>query len=370
MLRPSLLACSLLLLGFLPACGPSDPATTTSRQVLTLLTWEGYFPKSVLEDFSEIYDAEIELLYFETADELRGKLVSHPERYDVLVMDDTTLQRLKQDRLLAELNHEALPHLVNLGHYADQPFDPDNRYSVPYQWGTTLIAYNTKLVNRPLTSWSDLWDPEVIGSGTVAMLKEPMEVFGAALLINGHSLNSREPASIEEARDTLLNQFDRVNVAYLDTLDIQAALEQGACVAAMHYSGDAGAAAENNPDIALVIPEEGAAIWMDNFAISRESDQLTLSHAFLDFMMRAEVAKACSEYCWYGSPNEAAEKILDPALLNDPAIYPPPEVLHRCDYHDASEERHRLFSLHMREIKERFKRLGSELASSSPPPQQ
>lgn len=348
----------LLLLALLfPSCSPQQSSSQASaaKDVLTILTWEEYFPPEVLEEFEDNEDILLEVITYENSEHFYGLMLSQPERYDVVVIDDHAFRILQNLRLLADLDHSQLTNFSNLGHYKGQKFDPENRFSIPYLWGTTLLTYDAELVKRPPTSWNDLWDPQVVGNEMVAMLMEPSELFAVAMLKLGHPTSSSDEHQIAEARDTLLAQFDSVNLRYLTEIEIIEHLEEGVCAAAMLYSGDYTVASEENPNLEAIIPEEGATLWMDNFCISQESDNKELAYRFIDFMIDAEVAKECAEWNWYASPNEAAEKLLDPELLSDKTVYPPAGVLAKCSYLETSEERQRLIGLYMRPIKDRAK---------------
>ncbi len=349
----------LLLLALLfPSCSPrhsSSQVSTAARDTLTLLTWEDYFPPEVLEAFEKEEGINLEVITYESSEHFYGLMLSQPDRYDVVVIDDHAFRILQNLRLLAELDHGQLTNFSNLGHHKGQQFDPENRFSIPYLWGTTLLTYDAELVKRPPTSWRDLWDSQVVGNEMVAMLMEPSELFAVALLSLGYPTNSSDKNQIAEARDSLLAQFDSVNLRYMSEIEIMEHLEKGVCAAAMLYSGDYTIASEENPNLEAVIPEEGATLWMDNFCVSQESDNKELAYRFIDFMIDAEIAKECAEWNWYASPNEAAEKILDPELLSDKAVYPPAGVLAKCSYIETSEERQRLIGLYMRPIKDRAK---------------
>ncbi|MCB1236088.1 MAG: spermidine/putrescine ABC transporter substrate-binding protein [Verrucomicrobiae bacterium] len=341
----------LILMGgvcLFSACGEKDAASESDRaassrsdgpETITILTWEEYFAPEVIAAFEEESGIGVAFDYYQNLGEMNGKILSNPGRYDVIVIDDVTLAEMIEVKQLREIERERLPGLANFSsRYLDQEFDPGNRFSVPYLWGTSMIAYRSDLIAEPEESWNLLWKDEY--AGHVALMDEKDDVFAAALLTLGQKIDTRSGEEIEEAVRFLESKVRGNRIELHSLEDIKDRLIAGQCWAALIYSGDAAVIAEEDDRIAYFIPREGAPIWMDSFAIPRESGHVEGAHAFIDFISRPEIAARNANFLWYATPNEKALPMLNEELLADAAIFPLSEVLDRCAFHPRpSEER-------------------------------
>ncbi|MEZ5302463.1 MAG: spermidine/putrescine ABC transporter substrate-binding protein [Verrucomicrobiales bacterium] len=335
-MRKPLFALSLLF--FLVSCGQEGKneirGAGGDAATLQLLSFEDYVTLPALEKFEAETGIKVEVIAFETLNEMRGILRNRRGQIDVIISDGPNIYELGQSRQLAELDESKLPNISNLdARFCDLSFDRRNRYSIPYLWGSTLIAYREDLVEEP-DSWADLWDPRF--SGKVGMLDEPLDSVGSAMILLGYSPNSIVGEELDHAREKLMEQVAQVNPKCLSIDEIRDGLVSGEVAISMCYSGDAPLAAEENENIRWVIPSEGAVLWVDNFAIPRDSPRIDAAHKFLDFMMGAEVAAKNSEELYFASPNTEATKLLVGSdILDDKAIYPPEDVMARCEFIDA-----------------------------------
>jgi len=337
-----------------PRSTTPPPAAPSAK--LSLLSWPDYLPQDVLKRFEARHGVEIEVTTYHNKTEARSLVSESPQKYDVILTGEDTQQELWQRGLLLKLNHQQLPNQVNLGKYAGLAFDPERLFSMPYMWGTTLVVYNTKLVQSPPKSWSLLWDSRALGRHPVMMLDEPRELLAIALYSMNRPMNSPQPEDIDLAHARLLSQLESVNVRYGSLDEVKASLIDGTCAAAGLYSTDAALAARENPDLKPFVPIEGGPLWFDLFSVSRESRQVRLSHAFINYMMEAKVSAECAEFNWAAVPNEAAEKLVNPKLLSDPAVYLDKSILGRCAFHDMSNTPHLgAIEQRMRDLKERAK---------------
>lgn len=302
------------------------------EKFLTLLTWEEYVAPEVLSGFSETTGITVRYETFADADEIEGRLQSHPGRYDVVIVDYANVSRFQKLHLLQPLNHNQLENFHHLGaKYTDLEIDPGNRYSIPYLWGTTLIAYRKDKIPAPERSWQLLWDSRY--RNRIAMMNERTEAIGVALIKNGYSLNDRSSSAMEQVKNDLLHQISQLRATYIEGVPsaLKTAFQEGAW-AAMAYSGDAAMLALEDPNIGYFIPAEGCAIWMDHCVISRTSRNLTESHQFIDYLLSGPIAAENSNYLCYASPNDAALPFIENTLLEDPGVFPSDEVLNRCEF--------------------------------------
>ena len=301
------------------------------EKVVTVYTWEDYFDVETFAGFEEKTGAKVVYKTFESTDEMEAKLLSEPGEYDVIVADDSILDQMAEQRLIQELDHSLLPNLENIKEaYRTADYDPGNKLSAPYTWGTTLIAYRADKIDVEEKSWNLLWDERL--KGKVMMYKEAYEVLSIPIIAQGNSLNTSDATHIGAAADRLIEQINKVDVRFASDLEVKECLADGSVWAAMCYSGDAAMAAAENENVKFFIPTEGAPLWVDSFAVTKDTKRKGLAHAFVNYMMDARVAAKNINYVCYASPNGAAEEFIDDELKADESINPPADVLRRCTF--------------------------------------
>jgi spermidine/putrescine transport system substrate-binding protein len=312
-----------------PASSASDSPKTDQ---LVILTWDQYISPEVLEQFSEETGIEIDYQTFENTVEFKARMQSSPGEFDLVIADDVSLKELAVLKLIDPLDRDQLSNFSNLDdRYLGLDSDPENIFTIPYVWGSTLIAYRTDLIGDVEPSWESFFDTS--HGLRVAMLDEMIDAFACALLAKGHSLNSNDTAELEDAADLLKNFATNGNLIVEELFTSLDALDEGEVAMAMTFSGDAALYAEGNELIDYVIPKEGAALWLDSFAVGFGARNNANAHKFIDFMMRPEVAAQNASELWYASPNREALAHLDSEFLEDKAVWPSEEVQKRCDFH-------------------------------------
>ncbi|MBI4187118.1 MAG: spermidine/putrescine ABC transporter substrate-binding protein [Chloroflexi bacterium] len=331
------LSLGFLAVWFLVAVGGCSPdAEPVKARQLYIFNWEGYFAPDTLENFEKEFGVQVVLETFDSEEEMLAGLQSQPGRYDVVVASDSMVWTLRQLKLLAELDPERIPNLANIGQqFRGLPFDTDNRYSVPYLWGTTGLAVNTSYIREGERGWEVLWDAAY--KGHLAMLNDAQEVSAVALLALGYSLNSRQATHLQAAEQKLLEQQPLL-AGYLDSLSIVDGLVSEELWAAQLYNGDALAVAESNPSITYVIPEQGAALWVDNLVIPLGAPDRDEAQVFINYILRPEVSAAIVNYLYYATANHAAEAYIQREILEDPSIYPALETMSRLEYYQPLDE--------------------------------
>ncbi|MFV9506284.1 MAG: polyamine ABC transporter substrate-binding protein [Oscillochloridaceae bacterium umkhey_bin13] len=307
----------------LTACGNRGTGDTSNGGTLYLYNWGDYIDPALLADFEAESGIRVIVDTFETNEDMIAKVRAGGSGYDLVVPSDYAVQIMIADGLLAPLERTRLSNFDNLdpaltGLY----FDRENRYSVPYLYGTTGIAYSKAAYPQGITSWAALFDPAQLAPvrGKASMLDDEREAPGAALHYLGASLNSTDPAALAQVRELLLNQ--KPYLAAYNSGNFQRLLASGEYVIAQAFSGDALLARRGledefsgNPDIAFVIPEEGGTIWMDNLAILADSPNQANAQRLIDFLLRPEVAAQNAEYVGFLTPNRAARERLSPELI-------------------------------------------------------
>ncbi len=325
-----------LTLTLLNACHRSNSAGTSTTKdgvpeakIVTLFAWADYFNPAVLKDFETQTGVKVDYQTFSSAEEMEARLRSTPAAFDLIVIDSFNLPHLHQLSLIAPLDKARLPGLSNLDPgFLNLSFDPHNEYSVPYTWGTTLIAYRTDKLPQPDRSWNLLFDKKL--SGHVMMIDDNFDALASSMLSLGKSPSSRIQADYDAAVVRLVDQISTMNVIYGDDSTIKAALVAGDTWAAMCYSGDASTAAEEQPLVDFFIPKEGAPKWVDSFAVTRDARHAGAAHEFVNFLLDPAVSAKNSIVTRYATPNLKAKDHLPAEFLADERIFPPADIMVRC----------------------------------------
>ncbi len=329
----------LLVLCLLAGCGgakkeeSSEPAKTT----LTVFNWFDYIDPAVIELFEQETGISVKYANFTTNEEMFTKVEAGAGTYDVLFPSEYMIERMIKNDLLAELDLSKIPNYANIIENLKNPsYDPGNKHSVPYMWGTLGILYNTEMVDGDITSWSALFDSA--NAGKVLMMNSMRDTIGLGLKHLGYSLNTREEAEINASKDLLVQQKkDKIISGYLLDESKDKMVGNEAAIAVV-YSGDAQYAIEKNDKLKYVVPEEGSNIWVDGMCIPKSSKNIEAAHQFIDFLCREDIAKMNFEYIYYCSPIQA---VVDGLSEEDAAldtINPSEEITSRCEYfNDVSD---------------------------------
>jgi putrescine transport system substrate-binding protein len=306
----------------------SDP----SDSKLIFLNWQDYIDPTMLDDFSDQSGLTITYETYASNDELSQRLQlaevgrrrgREGSSFDLIVPSDNLLRQLRTLDLLLELETDTVTNLGNLGDaFRAEPFDPGNRFSVPWATGTTGIGYDTTVFSSP-PDWSVFLDDTHAGKMTI--LDELRDAFGLALFLAGEDPNTRDAAVIDAAADQLIamkaiiSGFD--SATYLDRL------ADGELVCAHAYSTDVLQAKERNPNLAYVVPPQGGFRWIDSLCIPDGSPNPDAANRFINFYLEPEVSAANAVASKVDTGNEAAREFIPQEILDDPAIFPAPETL-------------------------------------------
>jgi spermidine/putrescine transport system substrate-binding protein len=230
--------------------------------------------------------------------------------YDLITLSDWVV--IKMDRLgwLSPIDHDALPTVTaNISPaFADPAYDPGNAHSIPWQGGITGIAYDPSKTGRPLTAFSDLWDPAF--AGHVGMLTEMVDTMNLTLMSLGVDIQNATSDDVARAQEKLIEQRDAGIVRQYYGQDYTRALSEGDVWATMAWSGDVLQLQLSNPDLRFVVPEEGGILWVTPMEILRTSQHPADAHAFLDFVYRPEIATEITEWVGYVTPVPAVQDLV------------------------------------------------------------
>lgn len=325
-----------------PAAGPGTGATSercgdTSQLAdeIFLYTWVEYIDPAIKDQFQEECGVTVTETNFDSNETLLATLQAGGADYDIVVPSDYMVQIMIDEGMLMELDYNVITNIQNMEELnINQYFDPEQKYTVPYFWGTSGFAVDTNVVTDVQDSWSTMFDPESPYCGQISMLDDERETIGAALMYLGYSINDTDPAHLEEAKNLLIEQSQCVKAYDSQTNDDL--LISGETVLAHMWTGDAILAglpdSGGREGITYVIPQEGCTIWQDNLAVPVGAPNAYTAMVFINFLQFPDIAAQNAEWVGYATPNRAAKEELDPAMLEDEAIYPPAEVEARLQW--------------------------------------
>jgi spermidine/putrescine-binding protein len=309
--------------------GEGAGAAAPGARKVNISIWTSYLPQDVLEDFERRTGIDANVDTYDSNEAILEKLQSGVADYDVVVPSDYMMKILIPAGLLRELDHARLPSAKNLDpRFLDQAYDPGNRHSFPYLWGTTGIGYDRTKTAEPVDSWGALFDER--HAGRILMLDDMREAFGAALKLMGRSLNEKDPAVLRQAAEMLKKQKRLVKT--YNSSDFANLLAAGDVDLAHGWNGELAEVVASHPDrLAYVVPKEGGTLWIDNVAIPKSGRNVDAAYEFLTFVMEPEIMARIVNDVHYAAANRTALPLIDAAIRDDPAIYPPAEVLDRCE---------------------------------------
>jgi spermidine/putrescine transport system substrate-binding protein len=305
------------------SCGGQEQAT------LNVYNWSDYIDPAVVKEFEEKYQVKVIYDTFASNEELLAKLEGGAEGYDVIFPSDYMVEIMIEEDILAPLDHSLLPHLQGMDpKFLDPPFDPGSKYSVAFTYGTSGIGYNTAEVEESIDSWGAFWNPKY--AGRILLLDDMREVFGLAFKYLGYSVNDMNPAHLDEAKELLVKQKEYL-LKYESSMNKDLLLNREALLS--HYwAGDMYQVVDEDSVFAFSIPKEGAVLFTDCMSIPRNAPHKALAHKFIDHILTPEVAGRVINEIWYAMPIPAAMEYVDKEISSDENIFPPAEVLERCEF--------------------------------------
>ena len=293
-----------------------------NNEKLIVYNWGEYMDPDVITLFEE--ETGIDVIYeeFETNEIMYPKISSGAIAYDLVCPSDYMIQRMRENDLLAEINFDNIPNIKNIGKdYLERSreFDPENKYSVPYCWGTVGILYNKTMTDEPIDSWSVLWDEKY--KDNILMQDSLRDAFGVALKYLGCSLNSTDLDELNEAKDLLIRQKPLVQAYVIDQVRDKMIGNEAAI--GVIYSGEAIYTQQENPNLEYVIPKEGSNLWIDSWVIPKNAEHKENAEKFINFLCRPDIALRNFEYITYSTPNTAARELIeDESIRNSKIAFP------------------------------------------------
>ena len=317
--------CLLLTLAFIAlSIGQGD----AKDEQLNIFTWAGYVSDDIRTGFEEEFGVDVIVDTYASNEDLLAKLQAGATGYDVIMPSDYMVSILIKLDLLAELDRGAIPNFQNVSPlFLGKYFDVENRYSVPYTFGTAGIAYDSAVVQPAPDSWNVLWDETY--ANQFSMLDDQRETLGVALKLLGYSLNTTDAKELQAAKEKLIAQKPLVKQYKSEAEEL---LLAGDVVMAHCWSGDAFRAAETRTTIRYVIPKEGSSQFIDAVCIPKAAPHQRLAAQFINYLLRPEINAKITVFTKYGTCVPAAKEHLPDSLREHQFIYPPKEVLESLEW--------------------------------------
>lgn len=323
------LAIILVLLGMSVTMSAQKDSGSTGK--LVIYNWGDYIDPDLLDEFTEETGIQVDYQTFDSNESMYTKIKQGGTTYDIAVPSEYMISKMIEEDMLYELDYTQIEGMENLGkEFINQSFDPQNRYSVPYFWGTLGIIYNQTMVKEAPTEWEDLWKEEY--RNNIMLIDGAREGMGIGLQTLGYSLNSSDPKELQEAADKLYDLTPNIKAIVAD--EIKGYMIQGEAAVAVSFSGEASEMLDGNEDLAYVVPSKGSNLWFDNIVIPKTAKNLEGAHLFISFMLRPENALRNAEYVGYSTPNDIAKAMLDEETREDQAFYPSGDTLDNLEVYD------------------------------------
>ncbi|NTW36270.1 MAG: extracellular solute-binding protein, partial [Syntrophobacteraceae bacterium] len=323
----------VLVFTLLVSCGndapPPKSAAPQLAKELVFYDWVGDMPQSVLDAFAAEHGVSVRYESYKNQEEAIENMQAG-KVYDVVVLSNERVPQMVSSGFLAPINYQNVPNFKNIqANFRDLAYDPGNKFSIPFNWGTIGMVIRGDLVSQPIASWADLWELEL--PGKIGIWAVERELIGCALKSLGYSANTEDPKQLDAALDRLLQLKEKSEFLDLDLSDSSGPLLKGDFVVTVAYALDTIKARKENPAVTYVLPREGTMLWGDNFVIPANSPSKVTAEVFLNFLLRPEINARIANENFYATPNGAARSHIVPEVLNDPVIFPPDEAIRNAE---------------------------------------
>jgi putrescine transport system substrate-binding protein len=308
-----------------PAAGPLTVGNRRDERVLNIYNWSDYIDDRTIPLFQALTNLRVNYDVYSSNEDLLAKMRSGPTDYDIIVPTNNFIPTYMKLDLIEPLRQDLIPNLTNLDkEFVETDYDPGNRYTVPWQWGTTGIGFNRKQAGAKVDSWAAVFEPSSAMGGHVTLLREVTDLIGCALIHLGRSPNSIDDGDLADVVKLVRSIKPELKGFTTDTyIDELAANETWL---AQGWSGDVFQAQDQNEDVSYVIPKEGSLRFVDVMAVPKGAPHAGNAARFMNYVLHPKVQARISSYVSYGTPVSLAKPLLPPDQTKDPTIYPPAET--------------------------------------------
>jgi spermidine/putrescine transport system substrate-binding protein len=325
----------------LSGCKPAEPDAKSEGMLviegsegkkLAFYNWDTYIGETTLADFKAASGVEVNMTLFANNDELFAKFRAGNPGFDIIMPSNEYVARMVEAKLLAPLDHAKIPNKKNLlPEFQDADFDPGRKYSMPYTWLVLGIGYRKSAMKGGVApdSWKYLYDSNEY-KGRMSLLSESADVFRLGFKYLGKSVNDATPELIKQVEDMLIKQ--KANIKNFHDDNGQDLLMSKEIDIVLEYNGDIAQKETEDPDLAFVVPKEGSLLNSDCMCIPTGAPNPNNAHAFINFLLDGQNGANITKTILYPTPNAAAKALMDDTYKNNPTIFPPADVMAKCEY--------------------------------------
>ncbi|RHW41447.1 extracellular solute-binding protein [Neobacillus notoginsengisoli] len=315
----------------------NDTKGYSGSNTLTIYNWGDYIDPDLIKLFEKETGISVVYETFDSNEAMMTKIKQGGTAYDIAVPSEYMIAKMLEEDLLLPIDHSKLPNLKNIDErFMDLPFDPENKYSVPYFWGTVGIVYNPKMLHdKEITSWNDLWDSDL--ENQILLIDGAREVIGMGLNSLGYSLNDTNKVHLREAKNKLDTLTPNIKAIVGDEIKMLMANEEASI--GLVWSGDAADIMSENEDLDYVVPSEGSNLWFDNMVIPKTAKNKEAAHQFINFMLDPEIAAQNTEWVCYSTPNKEALQFMPEEMTEDERFYPSEELTEKLEVYENLGQR-------------------------------
>lgn len=319
-----LLACLGLAYG---AFRLEQPTFKAKKQNLIIYNWGDYLDPQLIKKFEKESGYHVIYETFDSNEAMYTKIKQGGTAYDLTVPSEYMVSKMRKAHLLEPLDRKKIPNFKYLGQsFLHQPFDPHNRYSVPYFWGTLGIVYNDRDIRTgAIKNWDDLWRKKY--RRNILLVDSARDALGMSLASLGYSMNTKSSLRLKLAQTKLENLSPNIKAIISDEMKMY--LVQNEAALGVTWSGEAREMIENNPHLHYIVPGPTSNLWFDNLVIPKTAKNKKGAYAFINFMLQPLNAAQNAEYVGYATPDLAALKFLPASVREDREFYPPRSVLRK-----------------------------------------
>lgn len=327
-----------------PAAVAGAPASQNAKEI-TVYMYSEYIDPEIPASFEKQTGTKVRIDLYEATEEMEAKLkAGGTAQYDVVVMTDHAIPVFAKQGLIQPLDMQKIPNRANLSpRFQNPPFDPDNKHSVAYQWGTMGLMYRKDQAAGLEPTWAALFDPARQPS-TFLLIDSMRDMMAAALKYKGYSINTRKVEELKEAGELILAAKKSTKcLGFEGGVGGKNKVVAGSAALAVAYNGDAIRGLEEEPNAAFAVPREGTLIWVDAMVIPSQAPHPVEAHAFINFILDPEIGAKLSDFNRYATPNAKSEALVNSDDRKNPAIYPTDEEIAKMEYLEDVGEDTRLY---------------------------
>ena len=309
-----------------------ETATAGDPQTIIVYNWGDYIDPELIAQFEQETGYKVIYETFDSNEAMLTKIKQGGTNYDIAIPSEYTINKMVKENLLEKLDYSKIKGMEHIDpRFLHKSFDPENTYSIPYFWGTLGIVYNTKVYPEgTISEWRDLWNEDLKDS--ILFIDGAREMMGIALQTQGYSLNEKDEAIVKEAGKFLKTLMPNAKAIIAD--EMKTYMIQGEANVAVTFSGEASKMLSQNEDLAYVVPSEGTNLWFDNIVIPKTVGNKEGAYAFINFMLRPEIAAKNAQYVGYATPNKDALALLPEDITSDESFYPSEEAMEKMEVYE------------------------------------